>query len=190
MSGSADAPAQIPERLESPRLEIRLARPCDAVELNAAIHESIERLRPWLEWARREPSLEETRERIARARRAYRAGEDLPLLLVEKHTRRVVGGSGLHEPDWRIPKFEVGYWIRSGWEGRGLASEAVVAIADFAFATLHARRVEIRMSSRNERSRRVAERAGFELEGVLRNEQRHPDGSLRDTLVFARIADC
>jgi len=34
----------------------------------------------------------------------------------------------------------------------------------------------------------VAERCGFELEGVLRHERRAPDGSLRNTCIYARLA--
>jgi len=188
MSTVAHPPTPIPERLESARLEIRLARADDAVDLNAAIHESIDALRPWLEWAQEPPSLEATRARIVAVQRSYRAGEDLPLLLFEKQSGRVVGGSGLHEPDWRVPKFEIGYWVRSCFAGRGFVTEAVDAIAGLAFAELEAQRVEIRMSAANERSRRVAERVGFELEGVLRNESRHVDGSLRDSMVWARVA--
>jgi len=86
-----------------------------------------------------------------------------------------------------VPSFETGYWVRSSRARRGYVTEAVRAISDAAFATLGAARVEIRCHDRNERSWRVAERAGFTLEGVLRSERRHLDGSLRDTRVYARV---
>jgi RimJ/RimL family protein N-acetyltransferase len=108
--------------------------------------------------------------------------------LLLKNTETIVGSSGLHRPDWQVPKFEIGYWIRTSFQGMGYATEAVRAIAEFAFAYLRAVRVEILASARNERSCRVAERANFELEGILRNSDRHVDGSLRDTKVFSRIA--
>jgi ribosomal-protein-serine acetyltransferase len=47
--------------------------------------------------------------------------------------------------------------------------------------------VEIRMDAGNERSWRVAERAGFRLEGVLRGDSLTPAGELRDTRVYARV---
>jgi ribosomal-protein-serine acetyltransferase len=50
---------------------------------------------------------------------------------------------------------------------------------------LQARRVEVRMDDTNERSWRVAQRAGFALEGVLRNDSLSPAGVARDTRVYA-----
>ena len=49
------------------------------------------------------------------------------------------------------------------------------------------RRIEIRMDDRNERSWQVAERCGFELEGILRNYARREDGSLENTRIYAKI---
>jgi RimJ/RimL family protein N-acetyltransferase len=48
-------------------------------------------------------------------------------------------------------------------------------------------RIEIRTDNRNQRSGRVAARCGFQLEGVLRHDSRHVDGTLRDTRVHARL---
>lgn len=58
-----------------------------------------------------------------------------------------------------------------------------------AFQTLGARRVEIRMDSRNERSRRVPERLGFKLEAVMRNAAFPMDGVQGDALLFAMIPE-
>ena len=71
--------------------------------------------------------------------------------------------------------------------GPGLASECVQLLCKMAFDALRARRVEIRCDTRNTRSRAVAERCGFELEGVLRRESLGVDGEPRDTAVYARI---
>ncbi len=68
-------------------------------------------------------------------------------------------------------------------------TEAVAAIARFAFEELNAQRVEIRCDNRNERSARVALRAGFALEGTLRHDSRDVEGALRDTQIYARLRD-
>ncbi|GKU76426.1 GNAT family N-acetyltransferase [Paenibacillus sp. L3-i20] len=47
--------------------------------------------------------------------------------------------------------------------------------------------MEIRCDSRNSQSYRVAERAGFVLEGILRNERCDDEGFLRDTMVFSKV---
>jgi RimJ/RimL family protein N-acetyltransferase len=63
----------------------------------------------------------------------------------------------------------------------------VHGITDFAIQHLHANRVEIRCDSRNTRSAKVAERAGFTLEGILRNVEYDEEGSMAHQMVFAKV---
>jgi RimJ/RimL family protein N-acetyltransferase len=180
-------PRALPEPIETARLRLRAPRESDATELLEAVAETFEELRAWMDWARRLPTLEEQRAHLREARRRFEAREDFAVFGFEKETGAFACASGLHRVDWSVPKFEIGYWVRRRCLGRGYATEVVRALAGAAFDALGARRVEIRMHDRNLRSRRVAERAGFALEGVLRNEQRHADGTLRDTRVYARV---
>ncbi|HUB27599.1 MAG TPA: GNAT family protein, partial [Tepidisphaeraceae bacterium] len=83
---------------------------------------------------------------------------------------------------------EIGYWIRTSLAGGGYASEAVAALTRLAFDSFKAARVEIQTDELNTRSRRVAERAGFVLEGILRNQYHHRNGELRNACVYSRIA--
>ena len=62
-------------------------------------------------------------------------------------------------------------------------------ISKFAFEKLYAERVEIRVDNRNERSWRVAERAGFKHEGTLRANARSVEGGLRDTRVYSKLRE-
>ncbi|MNZ90613.1 ribosomal-protein-L7/L12-serine acetyltransferase [compost metagenome] len=66
-------------------------------------------------------------------------------------------------------------------------TEAVGAITKYAIEHLEANRIEIRCDSRNVGSAQVAERSGFTLEGILRNEVCDVEGSLSSTKVFAKI---
>ena len=99
----------------------------------------------------------------------------------------LVGATGLHRIDWALRKFEIGYWRRTDWQGRGLVTEAVQALARMAFDALGARRLEIRMDDRNVRSWQVAERAGFTLEALLRFDSVTPAGEPRSTRIYARV---
>ncbi len=180
-------PIIIPEQFESERLIIRAPRIRDAEEVNAAIHESIEELRPWMPWAAALPRIEETKVNQRKARRRYLARKDFRLNVFLKGTDTFIMGTGLHRIDWRVPKVEIGYWIRTPYSGQGYVTEAVNAITEFAVKYFGARRVELRMDERNERSWRVAERCGFQLEAVLRNDSRDVTGALRNTRVYAKV---
>jgi RimJ/RimL family protein N-acetyltransferase len=173
-----------PDSFETERLTIRSPMPGDGEELQAAVAESIDDLRPWLPWADHVPTVEEDEELVRRGRARFLTREDLWLMLFLKGTHTLVGGSGLHRMDWNVPSFEIGYWVRSRFAGQGYITETVCGITRFAFETLGARRMEIHCDARNERSKRVAERAGFELEATLRNHDVAVDGELRDTLIY------
>lgn len=179
-------PRPLPESLESERLLLRCPRAGDARAVLAAIHETFEDLHAWLPWAEQMPTLADQRAHVRESRRRFEAREEFTLYLFEREGGAFVGGSGLHRIDWSVPRFELGYWVRASRHGLGYAREAASALAAAAFEHLGAARVEIRADPENARSRRVAEAAGFELEGILRREGRHL-GSLRDTAVYARI---
>lgn len=174
-----------PFELATERLRLRSPRAADAAELRQAIAESHTELLPWMPWAGRVPTAAEAVANCALAEAAFAAGTDYRLHLFLAGTDTLVGGSGMHDVDWTVPRVEIGYWVRTPYSGRGYVTEAVRAITAYAVDALGVKRVQIRMSTRNVRSRRIPERLGFVLEGVLRNDERHLDGSLRDTCVFA-----
>ncbi len=177
----------IPDQFETERLIIRAPRAGDGPACNAAIRESLDELRPWMPWAEPVPSVEDTETVHRRAAARWLTREELPLALFRKEDGLFVGGSGLHRIDWSVPRMEIGYWIRTSLSGQGYITEAVNGITAFAFDVLGAQRLEIRCDARNRRSAAVAQRAGFTLEGRLHHHMKAPDGSLRDTLVYARF---
>lgn len=180
-----------PALLRSERLLLRAPKAGDGAALNEAVAQSIAELKPWLPWAQKAPSLEQSELTCRQMAARFAQRTDLPLFIFARAADggcgRLLGGTGLHHIDWSVPRFEIGYWRRSGEQGRGVISEAVRTLARYAFDHLAARRVEIRMSSDNLKSRAVAERCGFTLEGVLRQDSLDVRGRPRDTAVYARV---
>ena len=176
-----------PYSFETERLIIRGPLPEDAAPLHAAVVESQEELKPWMPWAMEVPTEAWYRVRVREGQLKFLAREDLWLMLVHKATGAIIGGSGLHRIDWNVPKFEIGYWVRTSYAGQGYVTEAVKRITDFAFDTLGARRVEIRCDVKNERSAAVARRAGYPLEATFHCDARDHFGHLRDTYIFAKV---
>lgn len=178
---------EFPEEFETERLIIRSPLWGDGTELNSAIQESIEELRPWMPWAQHVPTIDESEKNVRVARLRFLERSDLKLHVYHKETGQFIDGSGLHRIDWESKKFEIGYWIRTSQTGKGLMTEAVDGITNFAIDELSANRIEIRCNSTNARSTRVAKRLGFTLEGVLRNEKCEVGGGLRNTMVCAKV---
>lgn len=177
----------IPESFESERLLIRAPGAGDGPVLQEAIEESLAELRPWMPWADEHQTADVSEAYARRARSEFGARTNLPLFLFRRDDGRFVGGSGLHRIVWEVPVFEIGYWVRTSLTGQGYASEAAMRIAEFAFADLHAERVEIWCDAENRRSASVARRAGFELEATMRRNRRNAAGELTDSLCFVRL---
>ncbi len=179
-----------PDSFATERLTIRSVMPGDGERMYTAVMESLEELKPWMPWAHEEHSVEKYEARVREGRLRWLAREDLWMVLLLKGTDTIVGGSGLHSINWDVPRFEIGYWVRSAYAGQGYVTEAVQGVTAFAFDTLRAERVEIHCDALNERSAAVARRAGFPLEATLRHEDRnHVTHALRDTLLFARLRE-
>ncbi len=176
-----------PDHFETDRLLIRAPRPGDGVVMREAIAESLEDLKPWMPFAQKLQSLDEIEANMRRGAARFLLREDLWLLLFNKSNGIMVGSSGLHRIDWSVPRFEIGYWVRSSLQGQGYITEAVNGITQFAFEQLGAERIEIRCDSHNERSAAVARRAGYTPEGHFRHDSWALDGTLRDTLIFAKV---
>jgi RimJ/RimL family protein N-acetyltransferase len=184
MAGPGGGPARLPELLVTPRLELVVAAEPRAAELNAAIRSSHAELRPWVPWAAEIPALNDTLSFCRDARGRWQSAEGLDLLVIEKDTGEIVGGSGFPRLDWSVPKFEIGYWCRTDRTGRGYVREAAWRLAVLAFSELGAARVELFIDDTNRRSIAVAEGLGFRQEGLLRADSRSPSGALRNTRVY------
>jgi ribosomal-protein-serine acetyltransferase len=177
-----------PSQFVTDRLLIRIPYPGDGKVVYEAIQASINEFKNWLPFVQKEQSEQNTEANIREAHLRFLKREDLRLLIFLKESSQFIGSSGLHNPNWDVPKFEIGYWIDTRYSGKGYMTEAVQGISNYAFNELKARRLEIRCDTLNEKSKAIPERLGFSLEGILRNEDVSIDGSkLRDTFIYAKI---
>ncbi|WP_391117947.1 GNAT family N-acetyltransferase [Psychrobacillus sp. L3] len=176
------------EEFYTERLLIRAPRLEDAPKVWETVIGSHEALKEWMPWAQNMQTLEQTTTNIRQGMADFITRKNLRLYLFLRETGEFVGVSELHHIDWDVRKFEIGYWIDHKFEGKGLMTEACERITQFALEELHANRVEIRCDSENVRSRSVAERLGYLLEGTLHKDSLSADGKrLRDTCIYAKI---
>lgn len=169
------------------RLLIRMPLPGDGKSVCAAVNASLVELKPWMKWAQNEHTEYESEKGIREAHIRFLQRENLRLLVFLKDTGQFIASSSLHNVDWDVRKFEIGYWIDTRFSGQGYMTEAIQGVCEFAIHQLDAKRLEIRCDTRNSKSKLIPERLGFILEGVLRNEDLSVDGNeLRDTYLFAK----
>jgi RimJ/RimL family protein N-acetyltransferase len=115
------------------------------------------------------------------------AGRELALAIVDPGDR-VLGALGLSNFDWPNLKAEIGYWMVPEARRRGIGARATRLFALWAITTLGLERVELLANPENEASQRLAERAGFTREGMLRRYRRR-HGVREDLVMFSMLAE-
>jgi len=98
----------------------------------------------------------------------------------------ILGGASIYDIEAAWARACVGYWLAPHARGRGIATRAVRLLARWAFVDLGIERLQLTCGPDNEASQRVAERAGFTREGVLRSHLPFKGGR-RDTVVFSLL---
>ncbi len=81
---------------------------------------------------------------------------------------------------------EIGYWLGEEFWGRGIATEALIAVTEYAFANFDLCRLYAHVFDWNSASARVLEKAGYEFEGRLRKSVTK-EGQTIDQLMYAMI---
>jgi RimJ/RimL family protein N-acetyltransferase len=113
----------------------------------------------------------------------WAAGTGRSYAVTDATTGELLGTIGLVGYDEAGGIAEVGYWVVPAARGHGIAAQASAALARWCFGALGVARLEWVAEVGNEASRRAAEKAGFTVEGVLRDRIRSRDGSRSDAWI-------
>jgi RimJ/RimL family protein N-acetyltransferase len=136
----------------------------------------------------REP---EAKSWIEHASAAWREGTSAPFAVTDATNGALVGSVGVGWVGDREERVgEVGYWMRKEARGRGLTTRAVRLASRWALSELGCERLQLRADEQNLPSQRVAEKAGFTREGVLRSVHFNPRLERRvDFVMFSMLPE-
>lgn len=127
--------------------------------------------------------------RMLRGRQDWSAGDHASWAIADPGTRALLGSLSLFKIDYDQGTAEIGYWTVPAARGRGTATSAVDAACRWGFEALGLDRIELYHAAENTASARVAEKAGFILEGRRRCSYRYGDGVRHDELFWSRLCD-
>ncbi|MFC7275255.1 bifunctional pyridoxamine 5'-phosphate oxidase family protein/GNAT family N-acetyltransferase [Paractinoplanes rhizophilus] len=123
---------------------------------------------------------------VADLHRRQWSGVQLPWAQVEPSTGTVIGLTSYHDIDPVNRSLGIGHTvIGRRWWRTGVNTEAKLMLLEHAFQTLGAEKVFWYTDIRNERSQRAIARLGATRDGVIRRQRLRPDGTWRDTMLFA-----
>jgi ribosomal-protein-alanine N-acetyltransferase len=171
-----------PEIIETDRLRLRRSLERDAEGIFAAYAQDRE-VTMYLAW-RPTGNIEDTRESLRHAANEWQEGSAFRWTIFRKKDDQLLGTLALRVDG---PKVELGYVLAKKFWGKGLTTEAVRAIVDWALKEDGVYRVWAVCDVENPASARVLEKAGMEREGLLRRWSVHPTRSSepRDCYCYA-----
>jgi RimJ/RimL family protein N-acetyltransferase len=136
----------------------------------------------------------------------------IPSPYTEDDARAFIGGTSRSNPAYAVPahsfavtvrgslagaigmsvnsmnyRGRIGYWVAAPARGRGICTRALRVLSRWALDEHELQRLELITDPENHSSQRVAEKVGFQREGVLRAHLRHPDGRIRDSVMFSLL---
>jgi RimJ/RimL family protein N-acetyltransferase len=119
---------------------------------------------------------------LERCERVWRSGENRPFAIVDGASGEVLGAVDVSLGEVG----SIGYWVAAEARNRGVATRALALLSRWALTEGRVERLELTTHPENLASQRVAEKAGFVREGVLRSHLRFREGR-RDSVLFSRI---
>lgn len=142
----------------------------------------------WKLWYTSVASPEKMRAYIETALDMQQKETALPFIIRDNRNDAVIGSTRYMNIDSANRRLEIGStWHAASAQRSGINREAKLLLLTHAFETLQCIAVEFRTHWMNQQSRTAIAGLGAKQDGVLRNHQRLPDGSLRDTVVFSII---
>ncbi len=141
-----------------------------------------EYLSEWLAWPPHANNEEFFLSFIKRSLREYAEGNSMVCAMI--YRGELVGNISFNTINHQLQKVQIGYWLSKEHQGKGIITKSVTKLIEIAFDELNMQKVEIAVAVDNQPSRKVCERLGFTLEGILTRAE-NLNGRVVDHAVYA-----
>lgn len=129
-------------------------------------------------------TLKDTEEFVANNMKRREEKNYYPFVIVDTTTQTIIGYLDVKSIDWKIPKAEFGCFLAKEHLGKGVSKQAMQIIIDHLFNDLGFNKLFLRTHLTNKEARGLAEKLGFEQEGILRKDYRTTSGELVDLVYY------
>ncbi len=150
-------------------IELVLVRDTFVPEYVQLAHDDYDYLAKWLEWPRFCKTKEDFNSFIADSIDGYESGNSMNCTILYKGV--VAGTAGFNKIDRKLGRVEIGYWLGSRFQKKGIVTKVCRHLINYAFTIPDIDKVQILVAIENLPSRAVCERLNMSLEGVVGNEE-------------------
>ncbi|PWG00017.1 GNAT family N-acetyltransferase [Levilactobacillus bambusae] len=168
------------------KLSLALPRPTlDGPALFSLLDRNRKAFTPYLPWVANLKSVEDEVQFLKLAN--VQAGHAQSLNLVIWVQNQAAGMISFNQINHSRASADIGYWLGQPFQGRGIMTASVKAMVQLGFSDYSLNRLTIEAAVENQASNRVALKAGFQLEGLLRQNERLADGRFHDENLYGRV---
>lgn len=115
-------------------------------------------------------TIAEAEEHLLRRMRRFPTNSGIRWAIARHETPQLIGTCGFHNWSQSNATAEIGYDLLPAYWNFGYMSEAVKAIVGYGFTQMQLNRIEAWIIDTNVASRRVVEKSGFQLDGLMRED--------------------
>lgn len=167
-------------------ISLKLPALTDAQALFELTEQSRVHLREWLPWLDSTTSVEDTKNFIRFSLKGFADHASMNTLIL--YHGEIAGTAGYNLIDWPNRIAFIGYWLGQDYQGKGIMTEVVKGLTDYALSDLKLNRVEIKAAADNQKSRSIPERLGYVEEGRIRQGEWLYDHYV-DHIVYGMLAE-
>lgn len=185
----------MPQKIENDEIILEIPQTATdelAHEILAEVRDTLEFLKPWLPWATDEYSLKNEMNFLnEQCIERWNNKSGYAYLIRDKKTHKFCGVIDIIRIEEDAKLGEIGYWLAKSAQGKGYMTKSVNLLENVAFANGF-NRMEIKNDPQNPNSVNVAKRAGYRLDGVMRQDRWNPYYKrFADTNVWSKLkSDC
>jgi ribosomal-protein-serine acetyltransferase len=150
-------------------LELRTLKPIDAQSFFEIIRKNNIHLRQWFGWLDDDKTVADTEKYIIESNKRFANKEGLDLAIFYKGEQ--VGGIGLFPWDTAHKKVSIAYWLAEEFQGKGIMTDSLNMVVEYAFTVMDLNRIEIAYAVGNTKSAALPKKLGFTFEGIAREAE-------------------
>ncbi|MFT4536717.1 MAG: ribosomal-protein-serine acetyltransferase [Saprospiraceae bacterium] len=108
-------------------------------------------------------------------------------LIIDNTDNSIIGFMDLKNIDWNISKAEMGGYIDKDYASKGITTKAFRLFCDICFQEHEFKKLFLRTHPTNLAARKIAEKCGFEVEGIIKRDYKTTSGEIIDLVYYGRL---
>lgn len=110
-----------------------------------------------------------------------------PFIIENPDNGEFIGFIDIKNIDWNIPKAELGCYTDEDYAGKGITSKAFSLFVEYCFEHFGFTKLFLRTHESNFAAQKLADKAGFQIEGKIRKDYKTTKGEVVDLIYYGRV---